>query len=599
LFAVFAKVNFMNIHDRVSSSHELDPKFEGFFLQMAMPGLEQKTTEIITQTLGSNWNVKAIGDNFTEFEVTQQENGLSGLSVKEAWDKTYDLRSQPEVADVQPLFAVPIPDRADWNQESTPEAGIARNIDDASSDPEWSLKQLRVFEAWSRFFPDPNRPPGHGIIIGLPDTGYTEHPEIMPNLLIEKGYDFLKNDKDPKDELEKPKTVFLPAPSHGTYTSSIAISPKGAQGDYPSGKGVTGVAPGAKLIPLRVAYSVVLTSVRNLAEAIEYAADNGVHVLSISMGTGLGNKRLRNAIDYAQKRGIIIVAAAGNFVPYVVWPAAYEEVIAVTGCDVQREIWKGSARGSRVDVTAPCDSVWCAKTEKDKDNDQIKYDVEPGTGTSLCTPQVAGIAALWLSYHGREQLIKRYGVENIPGVFNQILRNSCEKFPAWKPNEFGEGLLNAEKVLAASLPDNVTARAIAPTVTLEQHPSTDTGKIDTFAHLFESQLSNGQLESAEFVGVVRDNPRLRTCLAELLQITETELPNRLQEVGEELAFHFATNPELYKQLAAAISSENEKPFATESQTRSLIESSKPSNLEPMRKMLLSQGVSEVLKTKFG
>ncbi|MFH7026386.1 MAG: S8 family peptidase [Heteroscytonema crispum UTEX LB 1556] len=590
MFAVFAKVNFMEIRDRFSPSNEFSPKFEGFFLQMAMPELDQKATEIVTQALGSNWNVKPIGDNLTEFEVTQQEDGLS---VKEAWDKTYYLRSQPEVGDVQPLFAVPIADRWDWNQESTPEAGIERNIDDVSGDPEWNLKQLRVFEAWSRFFPDPNRPPGHGIIIGLPDTGYTEHPEIIPNLLVEKGYDFLKNDKDPKDELEKPKTVFLPAPSHGTYTSSLIISPKGAQGDYPSGKGVTGVAPGAKLIPLRVAYSVVLTSVRNLAEAIEYAADNGVHVLSISMGTGLGNKRLRNAINYAQKRGIIVVAAAGNFVPYVVWPAAYKEVIAVTGCDARGEIWKGSARGSRVDVTAPCDSVWCAKTEKN--NGEIKYDVEPGTGTSLCTPQVAGIAALWLSYHGRSQLIERYGVENIPAIFHQILRDSCEKFPTWKPNEFGEGLVNAEKVLAAPLPDNVTTRAIAPAFTVEQHPSIDTRRLDTFAHLFESQLSNSQLEAGEFLTVVRDNPRLRTCLAELLQITETELPKRLQEVGQELAFYFATNPELYKQLAAVISSE--KPLATELQTRSLTEPSKPSNLELMREMLLSQGVSEVLKTK--
>jgi thermitase len=92
---------------------------------------------------------------------------------------------------------------------------------------------------------------------------------------------------------------------------------------------------------------------------------------------GVFNKRLRSAITYAQKRGLIIVAAAGNFVPYVVWPAAYEEVIAVTGCDVQREIWKGSARGRQVDVTAPCDGVWCAKAKKK--NGEIEYNVEPGT----------------------------------------------------------------------------------------------------------------------------------------------------------------------------------------------------------------------------
>jgi serine protease len=70
---------------------------------------------------------------------------------------------------------------------------MERTIDNLNTDVEWNLKQMRVFEAWSRFFPDPNRPPGHGVLIGLPDTGYTEHPENMGNILIKKGDDFLNN----------------------------------------------------------------------------------------------------------------------------------------------------------------------------------------------------------------------------------------------------------------------------------------------------------------------------------------------------------------------------------------------------------------------
>lgn len=586
--AILLEVNFMDISDRLHNPNDLSPKFEGFFLEMVMPGQKQKVQEIVTEAFGLDWNVEEIGDNLTEFEVTLNKDVLS---VKDAWDKSYNLRSQPGVVDAQPLFTVPLSDTTDFNQE--PEVGMERSIDNLNTDVEWSLKQMRVFEAWSRFFPDPNRPPGHGIIIGLPDTGYTEHPEIITNILVKKGYDFLKNDRDAKDELEAPSGVLMPAPSHGTYTSSLMSSPRGAQRNYPSGKGMTGVAPGAKIIPLRVCYSVILLSVLNLAKAIEYAADNGAHVLSISLGSGLFNKRLRSAITYAQKRGLIIVAAAGNFVPYVVWPAAYEEVIAVTGCDVQREIWKGSARGQQVDVTAPCDKVWCAKTKKK--NGEIEYDVEPGTGTSLCTPQVAGIAALWLSYHGRDQLIQQYGAEKIPFIFNQILRDSCEEFPTWKPNKFGAGIVNAEKVLAAPLPDNVTRSIIAPAQALEQHPTIDSGKLDTFAHLFEEQLFDSQQET-NFMEVVEDNKKLQASLAELLQTTETELPQRLKEVGQELAFYFATNPELYQQLAEALKSENSDP--NQLKTRTLTESSKPNNLDSVREMLL-QNVSEVFKTKLG
>lgn len=589
--AIITKVNYMHIREQQSDPNKFAPKFEGFFLQMVMPGLQQRVQKIVTQGLGSDWKIKPIGDNFTEFEVTKKQDALS---VKQAWDKSYYLRSQPGVVDAQPLFAVPIPNYPAWNDESTqPRATFAPKNLDESSDVEWSLKQLRVFEAWSRFFP-PNRRPGDGIVVGLPDTGYSEHPEIVANLLLEQGYDFLKGDKDPKDELETSGGEIINNPGHGTSTASVIISPRGGQGKYPSGKTVAGVAPGAKLVPLRVSYSVVLLSVRNLAEAIEYAANNGIHVLSISLGAGLFNARLRSAITYAQKRGVIIVAASGTLVPYVVWPAAYEEVIAVTGSNVRREIWWGASRGSQVDVTAPGESVWYAKVEKN--NGKINYNVLQGSGTSFSAPFVAGVAALWLSYHGRSQLIERYGAEKIPFIFNQILRDSCEKFPTWKPNQFGEGIVNAEKVLAAPLPDNVTRSVIAPGFALEQHSSIDNGRLDTFAHLFEQQLSQNQPQN-NFLGVVRDDTKLRAGLAQLLQTTETELPRRLKEVGQELAFYFTINPELYKQFAATLSSQ--KPHSTQFQSQPLTESSKPKNLDFLREKLLLHGVSEALKTKLG
>ncbi len=551
----------MHTNEQSNNQTNLNPIFEGFFLQMVMPGLEGRVSEIVTQALGANWEVKPIGDNFTEFEVTQHEDTLS---TKDAWDKSYHLLGQSGVVDAQPLFAVPFLGE-ESNQQVT--------IDAESDDVDWSLKQLRVFEAWSRF-QDPNQLPGHDIIIGHPDTGYTKHPEIINNLLIEQGYDFLKNDSDATDELETPPTELINNPGHGTSTASVAISPQGSQANYPSGKFVTGVAPGAKLLPLRISFSVVLLSIINLATAIEYAADRGVHVLSISMGTALFNQRLRSAIIYAQKRGVIIIAASGTSIPYVVWPAAYDEVIAVTGSNVRREIWKGSSRGKQVDVTAPGDGVWYAKTQR-KDG-KITFDVLQGSGTSFSAPLVAGVAALWLSYHGRDQLIARYGAEKIPFIFNQILRDSCEKFPTWKPNKFGEGIVNAEKVLITPLPDNINASLIAPGLALQQFSSIDSGRLDTFTHLFDSQISDN-----------RDDAKLQACLAELLQIPETELPKRLKEVGQELAFNFAMNPELYNQFANSLHAQPNQLLPEKS------------NLDSAREILLKHNVSEVLKAKLG
>jgi serine protease len=570
--------------------------FEGFFLQMVMSGQEAKCREIVSQVLGSDWEVTLIGDNDTEFEVTSQIL----LSSKEAWDKAYNLHSQPGIVYAEPLFAVPVPMPIEPNQNlnqdiDQPKTRLLtgfdnqnqQSVNDESSDVDWPLKQLRVFETWQRFFPDPNKLPGDGVIIAHPDTGYTLHPEIISNLLINKGFDFLKKDNDPEDELETSPNEIVNNPGHGTSTASVVISTKGKQADYPNGKAVTGVAPGAKLVPLRVSLSVVLISIISISKAIEYAADNGFHVISISLGTAFPSQRLRSAIVYAQKRGVIIVAASGTSVPFVVWPAAYEEVIAVTGCDVQKKVWVGSSRGRQVDVTAPGAGVWYAKTNKT--NAGLEYDINQGNGTSFSAPFIAGVASLWLSYHGRDQLVERYGAEKIPFIFNQILRDSCEKFPTWKPNRFGEGLVNTEKVLSAPLPDNVNQSIMAPAFALQQHSPIDNG-INTFNHLFEQQLADN--EPDEDATETIDNTILKISLAQLLQTTPSELPKRLKEVGRELAFHFAVDPELYEELTQKI--QIPKPGIT---NLKLQQDKSSDDLSNLRARLLSQGASEVLKNK--
>ena len=572
-------------NEQATNSNALTPKFEGFFIEMVMPRLDDVCEKIVRKFLGEDWQVKPISDSLTEFEITLNDDALS---VKEAWDKTYELRSQPGVIDVEPLFAVPIPELTDWDEVLKPDvANVFDNrIAPESDDVNWCLKQLRVFEAWEQYFPDPNKLPGDGIIIAHPDTGYTNHPEIIDNLLLEQGYDFIEGDNNATDELERPFGQVINNPGHGTSTASVIVSSQGKEANYPNKKYVTGVAPGAKLLPLRVSYSVVLLSIRNLSKAIEYAADKGAHIITISLGTAFHNQRLRSAIIYAQKRGVIIVAASGTLVPYVIFPAAYDEVIAVTGSNVRQEIWWGASRGKQVDVTAPGESVWYAKA--DKKNGEIEYRIDQGSGTSFSAPLVAGVAALWLSYHGREKLIERYGAEKIPFIFNQLLRDTCDKFPTWKPNRFGSGIVNTQKLLAAPLPDNVNGSVVAPALALQQHTSLDSGRLDTFMHLFESQLSNAQPEEFGFPDAF-----LNGNLAELLQTISPELPKRLKEVGQELAFDFAAYPELYKQFAASL--HKNKPSPT---IQSEAEEKQESDAKKIiREMLIKQGISEILLNK--
>jgi serine protease len=76
--------------DRLNNTNNLTPKFEGFFIEMVMPGQKQRLQEVVTQAFGLDGQVKSVGENHTEFQVTLKKKVLS---VKDAWDKSYHLRS--------------------------------------------------------------------------------------------------------------------------------------------------------------------------------------------------------------------------------------------------------------------------------------------------------------------------------------------------------------------------------------------------------------------------------------------------------------------------------------------------------------------------
>jgi thermitase len=514
-----------------------DPVLEGFSIETVEPGQDPLARAAVSQVLGPQWRIQPFGSSGTDFEAV----GGPALTPAQAWDLTYALRARPGIAFAEPIFAVRAPEEDTPPQERTAFesfGGGEERHEPGSDHIDWSVKLARIDVAWKRF-EALGRVPGEGVIIGHPDTGYRKHPVIGARLLLDRDRDFLQGDDDAEDDLHNPGHVILHHPSHGTATASVIVG-SGATAD---GKAVMGVAPGAKLIPLRVSRSVVLVSMLNLARAIEYAADQGAHVVSISMG-GLGSTRLRKAVLYAQRKGVIVLCAAGNKVRYVVWPAAYEEVVAVAACNAALRPWSGSSRGRAVDVTGPGESVWRAQTELQGAKEA--HSVARGSGTSYAVATVAGVAALWLSYHGPEKLAQRFGAEKIPFVFNRVLRTTCVAQPAWGKG-FGYGLVDADAVLAAPLTEGgggFESLSVNPAPNLGVHPPIDNGGVDTFAHLFGGAATESGFESLD---AGRD-PGVAEALAQLLDTGEQELPERLRQVGQEVAFHLATDPSLYRQF---------------------------------------------------
>jgi hypothetical protein len=337
-----------------------------------------------------------------------------------------------------------------------------RNHPSTVTNFEWSLDRIFARGLWNH----PQGSKGRGVIVGHIDTGYTLHPELKTNLDRAHDYDFWNDDEDAEDPLKKSLFDRLSAfpvlnPGHGTGTGSVIASPAGKQAQTSGAAWVTGTAPEVTLIPLRATPSVVIVpggSQDEVARAIIGAANRGVDVISMSLGSPWDSAILREAIKYALDKGVIVCAAAGNIVAQIIqgdrvtFPAKYQGVVAVAGCDFDYKPWTRSCRGPEVDITAPGTDVWRAAATKDLDS----AIVERGSGTSFAVAMVAGMAACWIGRHGGKQaLLNHYGSQArlIPAAFLLALRKHAKTLLVdGDPAQFGGGVLHGKNLAELPLP---------------------------------------------------------------------------------------------------------------------------------------------------
>ena len=478
----------------------------------------------VREAIGEGYTVQPLGPGARDFRVSPAEGRT--IPVGRAWTLARTLKAHRDIADAEPAIDQPglepppgvVEDRpAIVARDFTPEVPLP-----CASNPEWSLDLCRVKEAWALTPPTPaGRIKGEGIIVGHPDTGYTRHAEIFdapPRIRVADSYDFVLRQPDAADPLERGN------PGHGTTTASVIMSDTGG----PATPFVSGVAPAATLIPIRVTPRVVLLGFDRLAEAIRYATDKGCHVISMSLGGVTPSGALERAVEYAVGRGVVVLAAAGKGWPWVVYPARLDQVIACAACNCQRGIWDKSASGDTVDVTAPGETVWVARPGPTADPaDDI---VSVGSGTSYAVAATAGACALWLAFHGHDALVNRYGAGQIAAVFKEVLMTSGVDTPAgWRPDKHGAGILNAEKLLQAALPSTPPAFGLRTRAAAIARPEND---VDRFLPYYPD------VEPA----------RVRRGLVRLLKTTDADLAAVLADIGDELLFHVATNPDVRRRV---------------------------------------------------
>lgn len=373
------------------------------------------------------------------------------------------VRDQLGLADFEAdIEAAPV---AEWMGRCRfdPESRVAGNQEvctathGAPTDFAWPLRNMNVPDAWAWSIESGRPAYGEGVLVGHLDTGVASHVELEGGAVIpEQGINLvepkLKGGFDPLAN-----TRHLDQIGHGTATASVIVS-RGGVGSWPTrgfcggttGPGrITGTAPAAVLLPVRVFRFAATSNLARVATGINFLRERSVGVMTMALGWPIRSNLLDTAIRNAVDANIIVLAAAGNFDPYVVYPAKFPHTIAVGAVGPNDEAWCGGARGPEVAVSAPGDKVWRAFRG---DNDPALDDVSPRAGTSFAVSLTAGVAALWLAHHGRDALIAglpQSGHPNLQSLFRANLQRTARRPTGWSLHGgmLGAGVVDAGRLL--------------------------------------------------------------------------------------------------------------------------------------------------------
>ncbi|WP_374707000.1 type VII secretion-associated serine protease mycosin [Catellatospora sp. TT07R-123] len=322
---------------------------------------------------------------------------------------------------------------------------------DSVRDDQWQLRALDAADAWklSR---------GAGVTVAVIDSGVSAHHSDLDGQVL-PGIDLVTKHGDGSDDKV----------GHGTTVAGLIA------GRDDDDRGVIGLAPAAKILPVRVLDAKNrYDDARVVAEGVRWAVDHGARVINMSLGGGVASDALAEAIDYAFARDVVVVACVGNVSPDgpsdIWYPAREPGVLAVTAVSpgVQHSLWQGSLTGEQAVLAAPGTDLVGAR---------------PGgywrvQGTSFAAPLVSATAALVRS---------RWPRMSAADVVERLTATAQDLGPPGRDDQYGFGLVDPVAALTRQVdpvesnqldsvpPPGHAGFGAAPGTSLEPSPEPEPG----------------------------------------------------------------------------------------------------------------------------
>jgi serine protease len=306
------------------------------------------------------------------------------------------------------------------------------------NDPEykyqWHMKAIGMEQSWTWTT-------GRGVTVAIIDTGIAyldfqdrfRQVEDLAGTAFTDGYDFINRRVEAVDDH-----------AHGTHVAGTVAQ------STDNGTGVTGIAFGSTLMPIKVLGGNGSGTLAGVADGIRFAADHGASVMNLSLGSPSKAQPLDDAVAYAVGKGCVVVCAAGNSsTARPGYPAGCEGAISVSALDFEENLTWYSNHGPSITIAAPG-----GDTRQDKNGDGMVDGVyqntivpgDPATsvylnfqGTSMAAPHVAGVFALGASL----------GVTDRAALEKLILENT-RPAPDGAKEGYGAGILDASLVAHAA-----------------------------------------------------------------------------------------------------------------------------------------------------